>query len=104
MHGFGASNLSDIITSAIINRKSFLVLLDKDKGGIDAERKYKKDFDCIWQVFLEVRQTFLSDLFKKKTITNIQSLLKDEDRKKLCSLVNIDFIETDYDGSKKKKQ
>ena len=51
VHGFGASNLSDIITSAIINRKSFLVLLDKDKGGIDAERKYKKDFDCIWQVF-----------------------------------------------------
>ena len=103
VHGFGASNLSDIITSAIINRKKFLVLLDKDQGGENATTKYQNKFDCIWNDFLINRVKNLRDFITKKTITDIQSLLTDNDRKKICSIANIDFLENDEIKIKKYK-
>ena len=103
VNGFGASNLGDIITSAIINRKKFLVLLDKDQGGENATTKYQDKFDCIWNDFLINRVKNLRDFITKKTITDIQSLLTDNDRKKICSIANIDFLENDEIKIKKYK-
>ena len=45
----------------------------------------------------------LRDFITKKTITDIQSLLTDNDRKKICSIANIDFLENDEIKIKKYK-
>ena len=48
-------------------------------------------------------QLLYQEFITKKTITDIQSLLTDNDRKKICSIANIDFLENDDVKTKKYK-
>ena len=67
------------------------MVLDNDKGGKDAAQHYKKEFE-----FANIKNKIfkLNEIIKKNYIKAIESIIPDEDKKRICDFAGIKYNES----------
>lgn len=92
----GASQSSTLISLAIPFSQSFVVLLDNDKAGLSAYKKYKKEFgehlDKNLHIYNQSNTKFLlEDFLCNKDKTKLLDITKSDDVKRALSFIFYDY-------------
>ena len=90
IYGNGAGSMNNEIRYTICYRKKFLLILDNDKCGKDVVKHYKKNFQ-LFQLNNDIGK--VNELVNDNNITEIQSLIVDGDKEKICKIANIEYEE-----------